>query len=240
MAVTAAACPSRFPQSSPGLFEVSSVLARSYRRMMISSRSSAAVCGSLRMPKSSMMRSGTLATDSMNCLRVPSTTPSVPLLIIDDFEERHAGHRLHELPARTFHDGLGQMIQQDMRFPVHHPVVLLNAGLTDGLGQVALFRPTGTQEKCIFPLADEGAGGQVKHQTAIHLRVESEVEVVQSLVRVAEGGLFAPAIQESLAAAGKLVIHQTRDQIDRRHGFGLCLAQSGFQHGGGAAEPELS
>ena len=79
-----------------------------------------------------------------------------------------------------------------------------------------------------------------KHQAAIHLRVEGEVEVVQSLVRVAEGGLFAPAIQQSLAAAGKLVAHQTGDQIDRRHGFGLRLVQSGFQHGGYAAEPELS
>ena len=112
--------------------------------------------------------------------------------------------------------------------------------MAHGLAQVTLSRPTWTQEKCIFPLADEGTGGQVKHQAAIHLRVESEVEVVQSLVRVAEGRMFAPAIQESLAAAGKLVTHQTRDQIDRRHGFGLRLAQSGFQHGGCAAEPELS
>jgi len=30
---------------------------------------------------------------------------------------------------------------------------------------------------------------------------------------------------------------QTRNQIDRRHGFGLRLMQSGFQHGGDAAEP---
>ena len=73
-------------------------------------------------------------------------------------------------------------------------------------------RPAGTQEKCIFPLADESTGGQVKHQAAIHLRVKSEVEVVQSLVRVAEGGLFAPAIQESLAAAGSssLTRHEIR------------------------------
>ena len=33
---------------------------------------------------------------------------------------------------------------------------------------------------------------------------------------------------------------QARDQIDRRHGFGLRLAQAGFQHGGHAAEPQLS
>src|SRR5687768_622317 len=38
--------------------------------MTISRRSSDAVCGSLRMPKSSMMSSGTVVMDSMYCLRV--------------------------------------------------------------------------------------------------------------------------------------------------------------------------
>jgi hypothetical protein len=40
---------------------------------------------------------------------------------------------------------------------------------------------------------------------------------------IAKGGLFAPAIQESFAAAGQLVVHQTGDQIDWRHRFGLRL-----------------
>ncbi len=53
-AVTAAVSPSSLPQSSTGRFDVRSVDARSYRRMITSSRSSAAVCGSLRMPRSSM------------------------------------------------------------------------------------------------------------------------------------------------------------------------------------------
>src|SRR6185312_3299435 len=44
--------------------------------MTISSRSSAAVIGSLRIPKSSMMSSGTVVNDSMNSLRVPSATAS--------------------------------------------------------------------------------------------------------------------------------------------------------------------
>ena len=43
MAVTAAVSPSSFPQSSTGRLEVTSVLARSYRRMTISSSSSSAV-----------------------------------------------------------------------------------------------------------------------------------------------------------------------------------------------------
>ena len=48
-------------------------------------------------------------------------------------------------------------------------------------------------------------GGQVEDQTAIHLRVEGEVEVVQRLLRVAEGGLFAPPLQQPIAAPGQFV-----------------------------------
>jgi hypothetical protein len=44
---------------------VSIVDVRLYRRITISRRSSAAVAGSLRMPRSSMMSSGTDATRSM-------------------------------------------------------------------------------------------------------------------------------------------------------------------------------
>ena len=142
--------------------------------------------------------------------------------------------------ARAVGDGLGQFIQQDVRFAIQHAVALLDGGLADGLGQVTLARAAGTEKQRIFPLADEGARGQVEDQAAIHLRIEGEVEVVQRLVRIAEGGLFAPALQQPVAAPGEFVGDQTRDQIDRRHGFGLRLAQSGFQHGGHAAEPELS
>jgi hypothetical protein len=91
-----------------------------------------------------------------------------------------------------------------------------------------------------FPLGKERARGQVEDQAPIHLRIEGEVEVVQRLVRIAERGLFAPPVEQSLAAPRQLVGDQTRDQIDRRHGFGLGLTQSGFQHSGDAAEPELS
>jgi len=87
---------------------------------------------------------------------------------------------------------------------------------------------------------DEGAGGQVEDQTAIHLRVEGEVELVEGLVRVAKLGLFASAIQQSLAPPGQLVADQTRDQIDWGHGFGLSLAQSCFEYSGYPAEPKLS
>jgi hypothetical protein len=52
---------------------------------------------------------------------------------------------------------------------------------------------------------DEGAGGQLEDQTAIHLFVEVEVEVVEGPERVAELGLFAPALQHAVGAAGEFI-----------------------------------
>jgi len=116
----------------------------------------------------------------------------------------------------------------------------LDGALTDGLSQVAFAGAAWAEKQCILPLADEGACGQVEDQTPIHLRVESEIEVVQRFVRIAEGSLFAAPVQQSLGAPGQFVRDQTRDEIDRGHGLGLGLAQSSFQHGGHAAEPELA
>ena len=40
------------------------------------------------------------------------------------------------------------------------------------------------------------SGSQIENHTAIHFRIETEVEVVQCLVGIAEGGEFAPPFQE--------------------------------------------
>ena len=57
--------------------------------------------------------------------------------IVDD-EQWHTTYRFHELFARAIGDGIGQIIEQDMRFSIHHAVVLLNGRVTDGLGQMTL------------------------------------------------------------------------------------------------------
>ena len=36
-------------------------------------------------------------------------------------------------------------------------------------------------------------------------------------------GLFAAPVQQTVRAAGEFIGNQARDQIDRRHRFGLCL-----------------
>src|SRR5271167_2395478 len=62
----------------------------------------------------------------------------------------------------------------------------------------------------------------------------------QSLVGIAETGLLAPPLQQALAAAGQLVRHQDRDQVDGGHGFALGLQQARLQYSGHAAQAQLA
>ena len=58
---------------------------------------------------------------------------------------------------------------------------------------------------------DERASGQIEDQATIHLLVESEVEVIESLVRVAELGLLGAPLQQALATQGEFVEMCIRD-----------------------------
>jgi hypothetical protein len=61
---------------------------------------------------------------------------------------------------------------------------------------------------------DEGAAGQVEDQTAIHLLVEVEVEVVEAPLWVAKLGLLGPALQQTIAATSELVRDQAGEKVD--------------------------
>jgi hypothetical protein len=88
--------------------------------------------------------------------------------------------------------------------------------------------------------SDESPGGQVEDQAAVHLLVEVEVEVIESLLRVTKLSLFFPSLQQSLAATSKFVGDQAGEEVDRSHGFCLGLTEAGFEHGGDTAQPQLS
>ena len=83
----------------------------------------------------------------------------------------------------------------------------------------------------------KAAGGQIEDQTAIHLLVEVEVEVIEGLLRVAKLGLLCPALQQAIAATSEFVGDQAGEEVDRGHGFGLSLVETGFEHGGDSAQP---
>jgi hypothetical protein len=84
--------------------------------------------------------------------------------------------------------------------------------------------------------SDEGAGGQVEDQTAIHLLVEVEVEVFEAPLWVAKLGLLGPSLQQAIAATIEFVRDQAGKEVDGGHGFGLRLVETGFEHGGNTAE----
>ena len=86
----------------------------------------------------------------------------------------------------------------------------------------------------------KAAGGQIEDQTAIHLLVEVEVEVVEGLCGSRNCGLFAAPLEQSVTATSEFVGDQAGDEVDGGHGFGLRLAQAGFEHGGHAAQAQLS
>jgi len=86
-------------------------------------------------------------------------------------------------------------------------------------------------------LGDEGASGEVEHQTSIHLLIKIEVEVVGRLLRIAKLRLFAPPLQQSFASSSELIGDQTGDQSEGCHGFGLGLTETRLQHGCHIAQP---
>jgi hypothetical protein len=87
------------------------------------------------------------------------------------------------------------LIEQDVSFAIQHFIALLDGTLADSLRQVAFAGPAGAEKQRVFALVDEPAGSQIEHQTAIHFRIESEVEAVECAVGVAKASLFAAALQ---------------------------------------------
>jgi len=85
-------------------------------------------------------------------------------------------------------------------------------------------------KKGVFVAGDEGRGRQIENQTAIHLGIEGEVEVVEVFLRIAKLSLLSPTFQQAIAASSEFVRDQAGDQIDGRHGFDLSLVQTQLEH----------
>ena len=172
MAVTAAASPNSLPQSSTGRFEVS-------------------------------MRAGAFvaAHDDFQQFFGGGEGQLAHAEIIND-QQGHSHQRLHVLFARAVERGFGEFIEQGVGLAIEHAIALLDGGLADGLGQVTLAGAGRTEKQGVFVAGDEGAGGQIEDQAAIHLGIEGEVEVVEGLLRVAELGLLFAAAPAGGRRAG--------------------------------------
>jgi hypothetical protein len=85
--------------------------------------------------------------------------------------------------------GLGQFLEQHVRLAVQDAVALLDGGVSDRLRDVALAGAGRPEEERVLVLHDEAGGGELEDERAVHLLVEIEVEGVERLARVAEGGV---------------------------------------------------
>ena len=137
--------------------------------------------------------------------------------------------------------GVGEFLEQRVRFAIEDAIALLDRRAADGLGEMALAGAWRAEKERVFALRDEAAGGQLVDQRAVHLLVEIEIEGVERAIGIAEARLFvrgARAAGPVGAAARRRRASTTRSM--RRELLGLRLAQAGFEDGGHAGEAELA
>ena len=209
MAATAGVSPSSFPQSSTGRFEVMIVLARLCRRMITSSRSSAAVGGQLAHAQ-----------------------------IVDD-EQWHRFETAHQLLAGGVDGGVGDLFQQDVGLAVEDAVSLENGGHADGLGEVALTRTGRAEKQAVLAVIDEVGGGKLEDGAAVHLLVEVEVEAVESFVGLAKLGLLDAPREQTVGAPGELVGDQGGEEVEMGEWSALGFEDAGLEALGHGAEAQL-
>src|SRR5262249_24769966 len=100
---------------------------------------------------------------------------------------------------------IGKFIKQSVSLSIQHPVALRDDRLTDCLRDMALARAWRTQQQSILAPGNERTGSQIEHSAAIHFLVEAEVKVVESLMRIAEAGLFSSALKQPIASPAEFV-----------------------------------
>ena len=111
--------------------------------------------------------------------------------IIDD-EQGYGGQSVHVFSTGAVDGGFGNIVEQGVGFTIEDAMALQDGRHADGLGQMTLAGSGWTQKQRVFVSGDEGGGGEIEDEAAIHLLVEGEVEALKCLLRVPELGLFPP------------------------------------------------
>src|SRR5439155_22668627 len=145
----------------------------------------------------------------------------------------------HLLFASSIEHCIGEVLDERVGFTIEDAITLLNAGLTNSLGQMTLARTGRSLEQSVFVFSDEAGGGEVEDEAAVHLLVEVEVEVIECLLRIAELGGLSATVQQTVTATIQFIGNEARDEINRHHALGVSLMSPRFQYGGDAAETEL-
>jgi hypothetical protein len=136
--------------------------------------------------------------------------------------------------------GLGELVEEPVRFGVPDAVALLDGAVADRLGEMTFAGPGRAEEERVLVGRDEAAGGKREDEGAVDLAVEVKVEGVERLAGVPEAGLRAPASEEPILAADELIGDERGDEIERHQPLGLGLTEPGLEPVGHAGEPQLT
>src|SRR2546428_1325282 len=123
--------------------------------------------------------------------------------VIDD-EEGDGRELGHPLAAGAGERGVGELLEESVRFAVQHAMALQDERVAERLGEMTLARARRAEEDDVLARHEEAAGGEREDEVAVHLLVEGEVEAVEGLVGIAKLGLLEPAGEEAIGAAGEV------------------------------------
>ena len=136
--------------------------------------------------------------------------------------------------------GIGQFLEQRVRFAIRDAIALLDRGPADRLCEMAFAGARWAEEERVFALADEARGRELVQQRPIHLLVKVEIETVERAIGIAEARLFVAPIKEAVLPPLQFVAHERGDEIERRQPLGLGVPQARLQDVGHAREAELA
>src|SRR5262249_50062606 len=95
---------------------------------------------------------------------------------------------------------LRDLVDECVRFAIENTVALLNRSQSDRLCQMTFASAGRAQKKGIFVFGNELRCRKIKDQTAIHLFVEAEIEVVERDLRITKLCLLSAPLQQPIAA----------------------------------------
>ena len=159
--------------------------------------------------------------------------------VIDD-EEGDGRELGHPLAARAGERGIGELLEQPVRFAVEHAMALQDERVAERLGEMTLARARRAEEDDVLARREEAAGGEREDEVAVHLLVEGEVEAVEGLVGIAKLGLLEPAGEEAVGAAGEFVLEEEGEEVGVGAAIGLRLDEPCLEARGDAAETEVA
>jgi hypothetical protein len=127
-----------------------------------------------------------------------------------------------------------------MRLEVDDAAALLDRGLADRLGEMALAGAGRSEEERVFMLGDEARGGEVEDERTVQLPIEIEIEGVEGLGGIAKVRLRAAPGEQAILPPDEFIGDERGDEIERSLTLGLRLAEARIQDIRHAREAELA